>query len=104
VEGHLLGKGLKFEEGERLGREMGWGERRVWVGKGLREGVGLRSEISWGWAWVWEGRRVAEGEVLEREMDWSGRWAREVEGSGREKDLGEEDGFGDGHGLGRELG
>ena len=37
-------------------------------------------------------------------MDWSGRWAREVERSGREKDLGKEVGFGDGHGLGRELG
>ena len=37
-------------------------------------------------------------------MDWSGRWAREAEASGREKDLGEKDGSGDGHGLGRELG
>ena len=87
-----------------MGRKMNWGERRVWGRRWVAGGVGLRSEICLGWAWVWEGRRVAEGEVLETEMDWSGRWAREVEGSVREKDLGEEDGFGDGHGLGRELG
>ena len=37
-------------------------------------------------------------------MDWSGRWARAAKGSGREKDLGEKDRFGDVHGLGRELG
>jgi len=35
----FVGEGVKFEEGERLEREMGWGERRVWGGRWVaREG------------------------------------------------------------------
>jgi len=60
--------------------------------------------------WVCEVRFVGDrhgfrkGDELQREKCWKERWTGAGDGLERQKGLGEEDGFGDGHGLGRELG